>query len=269
MSSYNILEKALAGKPLDDWFVLDCHGHLDYWRGSPTFEVSADEMIARMDRIGIDMLCINKWNCPDVVLGNNDVAAVIKKYPERFLGYAATNPSLGRDFNRDELKRCFDEFGFTGIKVHNGYDMLPMRDHVNTLEFRDGLEAVWEFADEYKCSVLCHGYLNPEVANKYKEAVFFHAHAGGEKLSGDIYKDCPNVYLDTANSLTMPGNIERQIEVAGIDKIIFGTDMPFADPAYRLGQVVARKIPDHDMEKILGLNMARILGIEVPEKYRK
>lgn len=263
MSNFDILKSALAGKRLAQVLIVDCHGHLDFWKPAFRFSpTSAEGMLATMDRIGIDVLCINKWNCPDVEEANRDVAKVIRQYPDRFVGFATTGPSLGKEFNLTQLKRAFEEWGFRGIKVHTGYDAHLLRDQTALPEYGETMESIWRFAAEQRCPVLCHGFLTPEIARRYPQARFIAAHAGGERQYAHRYRECPNVYFDTANSLTGRGNIEYFVQKVGAERILYGSDMPYANPAFRLGQVLATRVGDPAMRKILGENMAKILGIE-------
>lgn len=268
-NKYTILDRALRGEKLDDVFIIDAHGHLDLWKSSNVTgqECSPEGIIVNMDRIGIDMLCINKWNNPDIN-SNKDVADAIKKYPHRFIGFAAAFPSMGAKWNQDELKRCFDEYGFKGVKVHNSYIQLAMRDSAYSYEFEKAMDAIWSFINDYGCPVLCHGYLTPSIAKKHPKGIFISAHAGGARYISRDYEDCPNVFFDTASSALMRGNIEQQIKEGGDERIVYGSDMPYANPGFRIGQVIACRVTDDSMKKILGLNMARILDIEIPEKYK-
>lgn len=259
---YAILNQALTGQKLSDTFVLDCHGHLDLWKAlPPVANAGIDGIIANMDRVGIDMACLNKWNCPDPHAANNDLAQALKQHPKRIVAFAATMPALGRTATHDELKRCFDELGFTGIKVHNGYEQLPLRDQFNLPEYAAALECIWEFAAQKACPVLCHGFLTPEIAHRYPEAVFLTAHAGGVREQAWNCLACPNVYFDTANSLVLRGNIEYLVSVVGAERVLYGSDLPYADPAYRIGQVIGTRLNDAQLKKILGQNMARILHL--------
>lgn len=262
MSTHTILAKALAGQPLNDVFVLDCHGHLDTWKVAAGIRSDAEAMIEIMDRIGIDMLCINKWNCPDTRVANTDVGAVLKKYPDRFIGFAATQPALGRQATLDELTRCFDELGCRGIKVHNAYEMLPMRDQWSLPEFWQVVEAIWEFAARRKCPLLCHWGVPVEVVQRYPDAQFIIAHSLGARDRAHKYGPYPNVYFDTASTMTLRGNLEYYINTVGADRILYGSDMPYANPACRLGQIVGTRVPDEPMRKILGQNLARLLNIK-------
>lgn len=261
--SHDILNQALNGEGLQDTFVVDCHGHLDDWKGAINVDVDIDSIIRRMDRIGIDVACVNKWNCPEIRRANDDVAAAIRKYPDRIVGFAANTPSMGREKTRAELKRCFEELGFKGVKVHNAYESsFPMRDQFRTHEYADALEAIWEFADEQACPVLCHGYLTPDVARRYPRATFIAAHACGSRATADMYAEFANVVFDTASSNTGRGNVEYFIRRVGVDRILYGSDLPYADPAYRIGQVIGTRVSDEELRKILGANMASLLGLE-------
>lgn len=264
MSEYAIMQKALRGAKLEDVFILDGHGHLDYWKPMMSRRTDAGAIVAVMDRMGVDMACINKWNCPDIHTGNDDVARAVTRYPGRFVGFAATAPSMGRAKNLAELQRCFDELGFKGVKVHDGYETLPFRDSSSMQFFTDALEAIWEFCHTRRCPVLCHGFLTPRYAEMYPHAKFIAAHAGGCKHCTDLYQNHPNVYFDTASSLTLRGNIEHFVACGMEDRLLYGSDLPYAGQAYRLGQVVASRVPDRIMQKILGENMAKLLGLEIP-----
>lgn len=261
MSEYGIMQRALRGERLDDVFIIDAHGHLDYWKIASNLRVDAAAIVAAMDRLGVDLACINKWNCPDIQRGNDDVGRALRDYPGRFAGFVATAPALGPEANRAELRRCFDELGFQGVKVHNAYETLPFRDTAALRVSTAGLEAIWEFCHGRKCPVLCHGFLTPAYARAYPEARFLAAHAGGCRHYTEHFEGCENVYFDTAASTTLAGTIEHFVAEGWEDRVVYGSDLPYAGQPYRFGQVVTARVPDSIMRKILGGNMARALGL--------
>ena len=265
MTDFTIMQRALRGERLDDVFIIDAHGHLDYWKIAANRRVDAGAIVAAMDHIGVDLACINKWNCPDIFRGNDDVGAALRNYPGRFAGFAATAPALGREVNRVELRRCFDALGFSGVKVHNAYETLPLRDTAALRLATDALESIWEFCHERRCPVLCHGFLTPDYARQYPQARFLSAHAGGNRCLTEAFEGCENVCLDTACSTTLAGNIEHFVAEGWEDRVVYGSDLPYAGQPYRFGQVVAARVPDAVMRKILGENIARVLGMEIPE----
>jgi len=267
MIGASIMQRALRGEPMDDEFIIDAHGHLDYWKVVPNRRTDAGAIVAAMDHMGVDMACINKWNCPDIHRGNDDVGQALRDYPGRFAGFAATAPALGPEVNRSELRRCFDELGFQGVKVHNGYENLPYRDTATMRVSTDALEAIWEFCHERKCPVLCHGFLTPAYARAYPGARFLAAHAGGCRHYAELFEGCENVYFDTAASTTLAGTIEHFVAEGWEDRVLYGSDLPYASAAYRFGQVVASRVSDLVMRKIIGGNMAALLGLAVPAQY--
>jgi len=69
------------------------------------------------------------------------------QYPERFLGIASINPHLG-DACLKEIRRCVENLGFVGVKLHTiGHAVLPTS--------RDALR-VFELANELGVPVLVH-----------------------------------------------------------------------------------------------------------------
>jgi len=269
MSDYALMQQALRGERLDEVFIIDAHAHLDYWKIALNYRTDPAGIVAAMDHMGVDMACTNKWNCPDIRRGNDDVAAALRDYPGRFVGFAATAPALGPEANRVELRRCFDDLGFQGVKVHNGYEHLPFRDTAALRVATDALQAIWQFCHERRCAVLCHGFLTPEYAKQYPEARFIAAHAGGCRHYTEAFEGCNNVYFDTASSTTLAGNIEHFVACGWEDRVVYGSDLPYAGQPYRFGQVVASRVPDAVMRKILGENMACLLGLEIPARQRR
>lgn len=60
------------------------------------------------------------------------------------------------------------------------------------------------------------------------------------------------------------GNLDYFIQRVWEDRSLYGSDMPVANPAYRLGQIVGTRVPDGTLRKILGENLARLLGVAFP-----
>jgi predicted TIM-barrel fold metal-dependent hydrolase len=87
--------------------------------------------LAKMDKCGIDVQILS-LSAPgaeqlDPAVGsvvaknaNNFLAAVIKKYPDRFMGYAALAPKDPQQA-ADELERCVKELGFVGWNTHSNF----------------------------------------------------------------------------------------------------------------------------------------------------
>jgi predicted TIM-barrel fold metal-dependent hydrolase len=87
--------------------------------------------IAAMDAAGIDVAVLSltapgieqlepKWATKLAREANDELAAAIAKYPDRFVGYAALCPK-DADAACKELERCVKELGFKGWKTHCNY----------------------------------------------------------------------------------------------------------------------------------------------------
>jgi len=71
----------------------------------------------------------------------------------------------------------------------------------------------------------------------------------------------PSIYLEICNSLGWYGLVERLVQYAGSDRVLFGADMPFMSPDQQIGRVLFAPISDDDKRKILGLNALWVFGI--------
>ncbi|MBI2088630.1 MAG: amidohydrolase [Deltaproteobacteria bacterium] len=61
-------------------------------------------------------------------LANDGMAELVVKYPERFVGFAASLPFLGTDDALEELERCVGELGALGVEFCTSVNGTPMDD---------------------------------------------------------------------------------------------------------------------------------------------
>ena len=258
----SIFDKAKSGLALTDILIIDSHNHIGCWKEFHIPENTAEGMLVSMDTLGIDKAFITAHASigPDYVYGNDIVIDALRRFPDRFLGYATVNPSYEEDM-KHELERCFRAPGMRGIKLHPS----SHGSSVDNKKYRIAYEA----ANERGCPILIHTWGRADVAAidrmsaQYKKAQFIIAHSGAyiEAMSDaiDIVNSRDNAYLDLAISLPYEGNVEWLVREAGSKKILFGTDMPFFDPRHTFGRVVMADITDDEKKDILGLNMQRLL----------
>ena len=98
------------------------------------------------------------------------------------------------------------------------------------------------------------------LAERYPEAKLIMAHLGGEPYHGirpvAKYK---NVWIDHSGTLVGSNDLQHTIDLVGVDRIMFGTDMPIAF-ASSYGQVLEAKLTDEEREKIFWKNAAELFG---------
>ncbi len=266
-----ILDQVKSALPLSDITVIDCHGHLGGWplMSMPKNDVPA--IVATMDRLGIDRLCLSHFLgifC-DFRRGNDITGEVVRQYPDRLIGYTTINPHYPDEIVA-ELDRCRELYGMRLVKIHPFCHEYPADG--------PGYRELWQYADEKEMVVLTHtwesdktcgpGMFGP-IAHEHPHVKIILAHAGatqrGCEQTVNVLKQHDNLYLDVATSHLHVGMIERFVREVGAERVLFGSDMPVLEPAAQLGRIAFAKISEEDKEKILGLNMERLLGEEEKE----
>lgn len=260
-----IYERVRQGLPLDSELIIDCHCHMGRWFNFNVPEGTAEDMLAMMDTMGVDIACVTAHSSigPDFKYGNDIVIDAVKKYPKRFIGYVTINPNYSEDEIRQELDRCFSVEGMRAIKVHPEMHGCP----INYWRY----DTTYQAADEMKCPVLIHVWGNEHVAQvaslaeRYKHAIFIMGHAGAEMKAMEdavaVVNKYDNVYVDLALSRAYEGNVEWLVSKIGSEKVLYGTDMPFMDPRPSFGRVAFAGITEQEKRNVFGLNMKRLLKI--------
>jgi uncharacterized protein len=242
----------------------------------------ADRWAAEVDRVGL------RWIVFVTGGGNDTLAGVVRRHPERFVGFAhhALRPGAGA-----ELRRAVDDLGLRGYKLLGPRTEIPFED--------PGVRDVWEFCAERRLPVLIHfGYLGRgggivqhprmsplslfEVARDFPEIPFIVPHFGAGYWQ-DLLALCwslPNIYVDTSGSnqwmrwmpypLTLEDLFRKAFETIGPERVLFGTDS-VAFPrgfAHRYLEEQLRvcytlNLPEDDIARVFGGNAAALLGLSL------
>jgi len=252
VESMSFAQCAWEGRALSDVLVLDAHTHIGRFKQYSVPWPGADELVAYMDRFGIDRASIFSFAGvgSDFVWGNDLVIEAVKAYPDRFIGYATLNANYPEELI-PELERTFD-LGLQGIKLITAYQGLP--------EETERFFPVYEWAEAKGTIILSHQWGAPEfldsLARRYPDISF---HIGHLNLRyAEAVRNNGNVYT-TTTFVPWPGAIAEAVETFGADKILFGSDFPDLDVSLNLGPLLTARIRDEDKIKILGGNMQRIL----------
>jgi len=235
------------------------HGEFHIPRNTP------EAMIRIMDRIGVSRAAIS--HCisleSDFRLGNALVYEAIRKYPDRFIGYAVLNPHYPEEIE-EELELCFRHYGMKAIKFHQTLHQIRYRSDF------ERYKPVLDYAESKKLTILCHGTPSlkklEEVASEYRNVNFIIAHCGSWNMREDlealnVAERVPNIYVDSSGSVEWYGAFEKVVAKVGADKVLFGSDFPWCNLAFMIGRVLFAKISDKDKMKILGLNAKKLFKI--------
>ncbi len=105
-----------------------------------------------------------------------------------------------------------------------------------------------------------------KVANWFKDLTIVCTHVGGWKQWDRIscLSDCQNVYTETSLTLTEINDDEfvKALSFFDEDRILFGTDSPWADQKEMLEWTLGLKISEKRKEKLFYKNAAGLLGLK-------
>lgn len=255
----DLLRAGRMGERLTGIEVIDIHAHL----GAINFtipDLSVAGMVAVMDRLGVACSLVSHMACmsPDDERGNRELLVAAEAFPGRLLAYLSVWP-FSREWVAQRADYWLAQPGFVGIKLHNAIG-FPYT--------HEAFEPLYAVAQERRLPVLLHTWgAEAEftqirtLAERYPEAAFLLAHSGSnnEATYVEIARDHPHVYLDTTLSMPRRGLLERLVEGAGADKVVWGSDIYFISQTQQLGKVLGAKLTDEVKAQVLGGNARRIL----------
>lgn len=246
--------------------ILDCHGHIGVHPDFPAYKTSPEDMVSVMDQLNIERLAVTSTlacfnDCPR---GNSEIAEVLQRHPERFLGYITVNPNpVGEALEQLEKHSHFHHPPL--IKLHPDLHQYPVTGP-NYLP-------IWDYAHQTHAIVLVHTWdsdancgplLFLSIARQFPGARILLGHSGvswrGYGQAIDVAKQVPNTYLDISGSQSHRTILEYCVDQVGAERVLFGSDMPYLEAAVSLGRVLTARIADDAKSAILRHNFLRLLS---------
>jgi len=240
---------------------------------------TADELIASMDKAGVDISVITNigWTTHELCVETNDyILESVARYPQRLIGFCAVQPN-SYEAAIAEIERCAKE-GIRGIgEIRPDMQLFDLRDE-------EVMEPLVKVISKHKLILLTHasepvgheypgkGSITPDVLYpliaKFPDLTIVCAHWGGGlpfyALMPEVKKAMRNVFFDTAASplLYAPQVYSQVIQLVGADKILFGSDYPLLAQSRLLGEIRSLDLPEETKNLILSGNAQRLLGIK-------
>ncbi|HEY0071014.1 MAG TPA: amidohydrolase family protein, partial [Chloroflexia bacterium] len=238
---------------------------------------SAEDVIASMAAAGVDRTVVLGFPWRDGGLcreHNSYLLDAVRRFPDKLIGFGIVQPLDAGDAK--ELDRCLSG-GLMGMG------------EIGPDSQRYDIEAKWVLADAVE--VLLHhdrpllthsseplghdyagkGTVTPprllKLASNFPELKIVLAHWGGGlpfyELMPEVRDALRNVYYDSAASTYLYGfdifSIAAQL--AGTERILWGTDFPLLSQAKFLKRVRASGLSDEQLAAVLGGNAARLLRL--------
>jgi len=242
--------------------MLDSHNHLGGPDKGDNAKQSPEEIIARMDKCGVEKATVFPFNEINAgvsfSIANDFIASAVQKYPARLIGFCRLDPTAGEK-SLEELERAVNVLKLKGVKLH------PMAQNF-TPENKYVLKIVENAADlnvpivfDAGKSIFPNKSLG-ELAGKVKDAKIIFAHMRGEGyLEAALEND--NIYLGTVKTGEL-NRIQEAIAVLGAERIIAGSDSPYGDMKYEIINKFEEieELGEREKELIRGKNMERLVS---------
>lgn len=240
-------------------FIIDSHCHAgkgDGLTGPWDTDASLNEFMKWSEEAGVNKTVLFAAFHSNYTHANEKVALLVKKFPEKFFGYAFVHPERDKGNIFKMVETAVNEFNFCGIKCHR-YDARITREICNVARsFR--LPVLYDVMGEISQIEL--------IAREYPDVNFIIPHLGSfaddwkaQQSFVDKLEKFSNVYTDTSGVRRFD-LLKEAYERAGAAKILFGTDGPWLHPAVELSKVFALKCNKEEVQNILSGNFLRLKG---------
>jgi len=240
---------------------------------------TAEGLIASMDedRIDVSVILNIGWITHDLCVETNDyILECIARYPDRLIGFCSIQPN-SIDSAIAEIERCA-KAGIRGVgEIRPDTQLFDLRDEYL-------MAPIVEAMLEHNLILLPHtsepvgheypgkGAITPDMLypfiTSFPDLTVVCAHWGGGfpfyALMPEVKNAMQNVFFDTAASpfLYSPQIYHQVIQIAGADKIIFGSDYPLMRQSRPVNEIESLDLPEETKSLILSGNARRLLGIE-------
>lgn len=265
-------EKIQESASLLSYVDVHCHiGHdIDGTRQT------AEMLLEKMNQCGINHAIIFPFNelyqehC--FKRANALIAEIMKKHSERFTGFCRLDPHDSLAIT--ELKRCVNELGLRGIKLHPRAQSLELDEAY--------MVSIYELAENYDIPILIHtsgvvkgvdpvkfvnivhnfSNVNFIVGHSYK--AHYGIYSSDPNASSHAFKEIlglarqqKNVYFET--SFLPIAYLDELIEKISANQVVFGSDSPYGDPCWEKLTIEALNIPKSEKIKICKANILRLI----------
>ncbi|CAG0967267.1 MAG: amidohydrolase family protein [Candidatus Methanoperedens sp.] len=239
--------------------IIDAHNHAGGPDRGDGKRQSAEEIVAEMDRLGIDRAVIFPFSertpGTSFSFANNSTAEAINKYPDRLIGFARLDPNFGKKAV-EELRRDVG-IGLVGLKLHPSSQKFSLRSEY--------LKEILKEASVLDIPIIFDSGKKEsppeqfgELAELFPDAKIILAHMLGDFLPVALHHQ--NIYLQTTG---MPRKeiIQEAVEDLDAERIIMGSDSPYISMESELTKIKSLNISEMEKKLIMGENMRRIMQL--------
>jgi uncharacterized protein len=278
--------------------IIDIHTHAfpkkirdnreKYFAGEPGFKLlynspgsklaGVEQTLAMMDEYKIDKSVVFgfPWKNADTCrLNNQYILKAVAKYPDRLIGFSCLDPFNDKAVLETESNL---DMGLSGVGE------LAFYESGIDEEVIDGIQPLMEICARKNYPVMIHtnepiGHIYPgkspntlkqiyNLVTRFSHNKVILAHWGGgiflfNLLKKEVKKSLKNVYFDTAASpfLYDPDIYRYARDIAGIKKILWGTDFPLLRPSRYFNEFEESGLSSQEIMQIIGKNAQALLNL--------
>jgi len=249
-------------------------GYERIFKGIRTLEL--EDILADMDQAEVDMAVIVAVDAETTYrykIPNDLIAQAVRRYPERFIGFAGVDPHKGV-LATEEVVRSVKELGLSGLKfiphllemAPNDSRMYPVLEKAQELNipvlFHTGIHFHTGARLKY-----CHPEYLDDVAIDFPMLKIILAHFGFPwfyEAMAVVQKNA-NVYFNIAgwSPKYIPKYIIEMIKGPLADKALLGSDFPLLPRARIMREIRELSIPEIVLKKLISENPCKVLGFSV------
>jgi predicted TIM-barrel fold metal-dependent hydrolase len=253
--------------------IIDAHGHLgtspmlQQYTFPPMSRYLGENCVKDMDDEGIRKAVVFPLGQSrgDFSESNNMIAAEVKKFPNRLIGFCRVNPNFGRDECIREIRRATKELGLRGLKLNpylewhypNSELVHDIMDEVRKLK----IPLLYHSGMTFNASPALIG----DLAADYPETSVIMAHIGNYEWVEDaiaVAKRLDNLYVDTSG-VTGTFFIKKAVKILGKNRVLFGTDRPFNPAQLEISKIAKYcRFSRDEQQAVFAGNISAILNIK-------
>lgn len=237
--------------------LIDAHCHVG--KGFEK-ELQPEVLISIMNKNGVQkaIICpIEQYIAVYNDEGNEYILEQVRKYTGRLIGFASVNPWYMQ--KSTDMLKIYLEKGMKGLKLNPKLQGFQLNSSL--------VKPLVKVAEEYRIPIYFHTgtlinsepFQLRELALEFPRVNFIMGHSGNTDFWTDVsysVKGVKNVYLETSHNLDIAG----LIEAVGMDRVIFGSNMPRSHQTHELKKILDLGLPEDDLFKLCYLNIKKLVG---------
>lgn len=242
------------------------------WTGQKLDLPTVDDLLGSMDRAAVDMTLLSAWGTPQgMLISNDDVAATVRRHPERLRGVGSVDLRDPVEAVR-EVRRCVEDLGFVAIRALPWVWNLPPNSAAYYPVYVACVEAGVPFCTQIgHTGPLCRsepGRLIPyldQVLLDFPELTVVGGHVGypwiDEVIS--LATKYPQFFVDTSAYALhrLPEALVTFMRGRGRTRVLFGTNWPMLSAQRCLERLDDLELDDEATELFLRGNALRVYGL--------